>query len=114
MKTGSSLGILLIAALTQSMAVGVAPAPIELPAETASLKSSALPGYAIASSKCVICHSVDYINYQPPGMTLTQWTAEVLKMQRVYGAPLDEAEAKLVATYLESAYGASTVSPAGN
>ena len=40
-----------------------------------------------------------------PGMTLAQWTAEMVKMQRAYGAPLDEAEIKLLGIYLTSAYG---------
>ena len=63
------------------------PQTIELPGETAKLKESTLPGYAVATQKCLICHSVDYISFQPPGMTQKQWTAEMLKMQHLYGAP---------------------------
>jgi hypothetical protein len=62
---------------------------IKLPAETAVLKPSPLFGYRIAQEKCGICHSADYINLQPPRMTLTQWTAEMTKMRNAYGAPLD-------------------------
>jgi hypothetical protein len=78
---------------------------IKLPPETAQLKPSDLPGYAIAHAKCVICHSADYIQYQPPKMSQTQWTAEVQKMQRSYGAPLDADEIKLIGIYLATVYG---------
>lgn len=92
--------------------VAAATKTIELPAETAKLKPSSLPGYPIAAGKCAICHSVDYILYQPPQMTQAQWTAEAQKMQRSYGAPLDADEIKLVGIYLATVYGdASSVSP---
>lgn len=86
---------------------------IVLPLETAVLKKSTLPGYQIATQKCSICHSADYVNLQPPRMSLTQWTAEMTKMQHSYGAPIDETEIKLLGIYLTSAYGdATTVTPA--
>jgi cytochrome c551/c552 len=84
---------------------------IQLPAETARLKHSDLAGFTVAQNKCGICHSADYIQYQPPGMTLTQWTAEMKKMQHSYGAPIDDSDIRLLAIYLASVYGdASTVS----
>jgi cytochrome c551/c552 len=82
-----------------------APQGITLPPETAALTASALPGYKIAVQKCGICHSADYINLQPPQMSLAQWTAETVKMQHAYGAPIDDAEVKLLGIYLASAYG---------
>lgn len=86
---------------------------IALPPETAQLKPSDLAGYAIAHAKCAICHSADYIQYQPPQMTQAQWTAEVQKMQRSYGAPIDADEIKLIGIYLATVYGdASSVNAA--
>ena len=85
--------------------VHATPKTITLPGETAKLRESSLPGYTVASQKCLICHSVDYINYQPPGMTEAQWTAEMVKMQHLYGAPIDEQEIKLLAAYLATMYG---------
>jgi cytochrome c551/c552 len=82
-----------------------APRDITLPPETAVLTASPLPGYRIAVQKCGICHSADYINLQPPQMTLAQWTAEMVKMQHAYGAPIDDAEIKLLGVYLASTYG---------
>ena len=81
------------------------PQPVELPGETVKLKPSALPGFAIAQQKCAICHSADYIAYQPPSMTLAQWTGEMTKMQHVYGAPIDDQEVKLLGVYLAATYG---------
>ena len=78
---------------------------IKLPPETAVLRPSPLSGYRIAAAKCGICHSADYINMQPPGMTLAQWTAEMVKMQHAYGAPLDEDEIKQLGIYFASTYG---------
>jgi cytochrome c len=86
---------------------------IQLPAETTALRASALPGYRIASQKCGICHSADYITLQPPAMSLKQWTAEMVKMQHAYGAPLEDDDIKPLAIYLAVTYGdASTVSDA--
>jgi cytochrome c551/c552 len=86
---------------------------IKLPPETARLKPSKLAGYGVAQQKCQICHSADYIGYQPPAMSLTQWTAEVAKMKRVYGAPIDDHEVRLIAVYLADTYGdAQSVSAA--
>jgi cytochrome c551/c552 len=84
-----------------------APLAITLPAETAKLRESTLPGHLIATQKCATCHSADYINYQPPGMTLQQWTAEVGKMQHVYGAPLTDDDVRKVGAYLAVAYGSA-------
>ena len=84
---------------------GAAPLSITLPVETAKLRPSTLPGYHIAVQKCATCHSADYVSYQPPGMTLQQWTAEMGKMQHLYGAPITDDEVKQVGAYLAVAYG---------
>ncbi|MEO8937816.1 MAG: cytochrome c [Burkholderiaceae bacterium] len=91
--------------LSASVAAFAAPADIALPPETVALRTSSLPGYAIAEQKCGICHSADYIAYQPPAMTVAQWTAEMAKMQHAYGAPISDEEVKLLGIYLASAYG---------
>lgn len=90
--------------------VRAAPVEISLPPETATLRESTLPGYTIAQQKCSICHSVDYINFQPPGMNLEQWTAEMTKMQHSYGAPIDEHEISSIAAYLAVTYGSAKAS----
>ncbi|WP_095083663.1 c-type cytochrome [Pseudomonas sp. Irchel s3h17] len=87
--------------------VNAAPLAITLPPETAVLKPSALPGYPLAQHKCSTCHSADYINFQPPGMSLAQWTGEARKMQQVYGAPISDQEVNIIGAYLAVTYGSA-------
>ena len=101
----------LLAALLAPIAGSVAaqantgPKGVQLPAETVKLRPSKLAGFEIATQKCAICHSADYIAYQPPAMNQTQWTAEVAKMHGTYGAPIDDNEIRLVGIYLTANYG---------
>lgn len=89
-----------------------APLSITLPPETAALKPSALPGYPLAQQKCSTCHSADYINFQPPGMSLAQWTGEASKMQHVYGAPISDQDVSIIGAYLAVTYGSAHASDA--
>jgi cytochrome c551/c552 len=89
-----------------------APLTITLPPETAALKPSTLPGYPLAQQKCSTCHSADYINFQPPGMSLAQWTAEAGKMQHVYGAPISDQDVTVIGAYLAATYGSAKASDA--
>lgn len=77
---------------------------IKLPQETSQLKASTLAGHQAASAWCVMCHSIDYINSQPP-MPSAFWHAEVTKMVKVYGAPIPEDQVKLISEYLGKTYG---------
>lgn len=89
-----------------------APKQIKLPPETAKLRKSRLPGYTLATQQCLICHSADYINYQPPGMNQQQWTKEVFKMQHSYGAQFSENDANSIGAYLAVAYGSAKATDA--
>lgn len=80
---------------------------ITLPASTISLPKSELPGYNLALQKCTICHSVDYIHHQPPGMDQKAWTNAVLKMQHSYGAPISESDISSIGAYLSVVYGSA-------
>lgn len=62
------------------------------------------PNVALAQTKCLICHSADYIYIQPP-LTSKQWTAEVTKMQKTYGAPIADADIAPLVDYLMSQNG---------
>ncbi|VVD86478.1 sulfite:cytochrome C oxidoreductase subunit B [Pandoraea commovens] len=77
---------------------------IKLPRETSQLKASTLAGHQAASAWCAMCHSIDYINSQPP-MPSAFWHAEVTKMVKVYGAPIPEDQVKLISEYLGTTYG---------
>jgi cytochrome c len=109
----NEIGACLVGCAIALGAAAANPGAIQLPAETVALRASALPGYQIAAQKCSICHSADYITLQPPAMSLKQWTAEMVKMQHAYGAPIDDEDIKPLAVYLAYTYGdASTVSDA--
>ena len=96
----------LLAALATAAALA-APGDIQLLPETVQLKPSSLPGFAVAMQKCAICHSADYVSYQPPGMNQAQWTAEMAKMQHMYGAPISDEEVRQIGAYLAVAYGSA-------
>ncbi|MEO8520765.1 MAG: c-type cytochrome [Acidobacteriota bacterium] len=81
---------------------------ITLPPDTSRLRPSSLRGSAIAQQKCGICHSADYVSFQPPAMTQAQWTAEMTKMRQAYGAPLDDQDIKSLGAYLAVAYGSAS------
>ena len=97
-----------LAVLTFFVAFGGArAADLGLPTETVELRPSPLVGYTVATQKCTICHSPDYVAYQPPAMTQAQWTAEMAKMQHAYGAPISDDEVKQIGAYLAVAYGSA-------
>ncbi|HUI67652.1 MAG TPA: cytochrome c [Nitrospirota bacterium] len=75
---------------------------MELPVIQTQLKSG--PGLDKVSTLCNICHSLDYITMQPPFPRAT-WTAEVNKMIKVMGAPINEEDAKTISDYLATNYG---------
>ena len=109
MITTGALTLALCLAIASSGAIAD---EITLPADISKLRESELPGYAIALQKCGICHSADYINYQPPAMDQAQWTAEMAKMQHSYGAPINEQEIDLIGAYLAVAYGSAKATDA--
>ncbi len=75
---------------------------IELPVIQTELKPG--PGLDKVKTLCNICHSVNYITMQPAFPRAT-WTAEVNKMIKVMGAPINEEDAKTIINYLSTEYG---------
>ena len=73
-----------------------------LPEESSTLRPGS--GVELAQNNCVTCHSVDYINTQPPNRGKAFWVAEVTKMIKVYHAPINDADAMAIADYLAKAY----------
>ena len=79
---------------------------IQLPPETARLKPSTLPGYALVQRNCMTCHSADYPQTQPPTSPRSYWEATVKKMKHPYGAQFDDADIPAMVDYLTKVYGA--------
>jgi hypothetical protein len=61
---------------------------------------------------CNACHSLDYIPMNAGFLDVAGWDAEVAKMIKAYGAPLDQADAKAIGEYLGTNYG-SRPQPSG-
>jgi mono/diheme cytochrome c family protein len=101
-KTTSAAAILFVILLGAASIAIADPVTYDLPEETASLKPG--PGLDTAQSNCVACHSADYIAMQPPKRGKVFWEAEVTKMIKTYGAPIGEADAKIIADYLAQTY----------
>jgi len=100
MKTRTTL---LLAALTVIATGAIAnEVTIALPAETATLRAG--KGIELAQANCLICHSPDYIQTQPP-MPRKFWEAEVKKMREKYGAPTPEDTVPTLVDYLAATYG---------
>ena len=100
----SALAALLLLATAAAAGGLAAPRTYALPEETAELVPG--PHLDVVQGNCGACHSAEYIAMQPAGPNPRGfWAAEVTKMKKVYGAPLDEADIPSIVDYLVHAYG---------
>ncbi|MBJ7402463.1 MAG: cytochrome c [Bradyrhizobium sp.] len=92
--------------LAFAAAAGSAPAaPVnyKTPDEVAAFKPG--PNLEVVQGNCTACHSSDYIATQPPMKDKKGfWQAEVTKMIKVYGAPIDDADVGKIVDYLAATY----------
>jgi mono/diheme cytochrome c family protein len=63
------------------------------------------PGLDKVEGNCQACHTLAYIPMNSVYMNAAGWSAEVTKMIKAYGAPVDDADAKAIAEYLAKNYG---------
>lgn len=70
---------------------------------TITLKKA--PGVDKVEANCQACHTLAYIPMNSPFLNAAGWTAEVTKMIKAYGAPIDDADVKAIADYLAKNYG---------
>jgi len=80
---------------------------IALPAaaEERPVQLKKAPGVDKVEANCQACHSLDYIPMNSPFPNAALWDAEITKMIKAFGAPIDEADAKAIAEYLKKNYG---------
>jgi len=97
-----SAGILVVTLLAAVSRLGAEIVTIHLPVETGTYKNA--PGVSLANAQCLTCHSVEYVQMQPP-LSLKAWTAEVTKMQQKYGAPVPTNLIPEISHYLAANYG---------
>jgi mono/diheme cytochrome c family protein len=93
----------LVGAAASSLALAK-PVSYTLPPETAAFKPG--PNLDTVQNNCTGCHSADYIQTQPRGEKFKKdfWQAEVTKMIKVYGAPIEEADVGKIVEYLSATY----------
>jgi|SRR5579871_3004 len=96
------------ASATVRTALFVAITAIAVPASQAAenppeLKRGA--GLDKVVTHCNACHSLDYIPMNGPFLDHAGWDAEVAKMINAFGAPIDQADAKVIVEYLQTNYG---------
>ena len=98
------LALTAIATGTAIVTVHAKPFTHTLPDETAAFKPG--PNLEVVQGNCGSCHSADYIITQPQGAAFKKafWEAEVTKMIKVYGAPIDEKDVPKIVEYLSTAY----------
>ena len=84
--------------------VHAAPVAFTLPDETAAFKPGA--NLDVVQNNCTACHSADYVRTQPRGEKFKKdfWAAEVTKMIKVYGAPIEDADVGKIVDYLTANY----------
>ena len=81
-----------------------APVTYKTPEETSAFRPG--PNLDVVKANCTACHSADYINTQPRGERFKTnfWQAEVTKMIKVYGAPIEDADVGKIVDYLAATY----------
>jgi sulfite dehydrogenase (cytochrome) subunit B len=95
-------------AVAASLTIGVVaaqavPNVYKLPKETADFKPG--PNLDVVRNNCSGCHSADYVKTQPPMKSKKDfWQAEVTKMIKVYGAPIDDSDVPKIVDYLSATY----------
>ena len=61
-------------------------------------------GRELVASRCVICHSLDYVPMNGPVMTRARWETSVKKMIEKFGAPISPDESTQIVEYLSKNY----------
>ena len=74
-------------------------------ADEQAIKLKPGPGLDKVEGNCGGCHTLAYIPMNSVYLNHAGWTAEVTKMIKAYGAPIEDADAKAIKDYLTKNYG---------
>jgi mono/diheme cytochrome c family protein len=74
-------------------------------ADEAEIALKPAPGHELVETYCQTCHSLDYIPMNSPFLAQKTWDAEVHKMIKAFGAPIEEPDAQAIIDYLGRNYG---------
>ena len=94
-----------------SIAIMMAFMAIPAAADEKPVRLKQAPGLDKVEANCGACHSLDYIPMNSPFLNVDGWDAEVAKMINAFAAPIDQADAKVIADYLKKNYGLPAVAP---
>jgi len=99
-----SLTAAFVLAVAGMTGIDAKPLGYKLPEETTAFKPGA--NLDVVQNNCTACHSPDYVKTQPRGPKFKRdfWQAEVTKMIKVYGAPIDDADTGKIVDYLAENY----------
>jgi mono/diheme cytochrome c family protein len=91
----------------RTLIIALAAALIAIPAvaQEKPVELKKAPGLDKVEGNCSGCHSLDYIVMNSPYPNAALWDAEVAKMIKAFGAPISDADAKVIADYLKKNYG---------
>jgi hypothetical protein len=89
----------------RTFAIAFVAALIALPAAAAEVQLKKGPGLDKVEANCQACHTLAYIPMNSPFLNAAGWNAEVTKMIKAFGAPIDDGDAKAIAEYLAKNYG---------
>ena len=91
----------------RALIITLAAAAIAVPAiaQEKSVELKKAPGLEKVEGNCSGCHSLDYIVMNSPYPSAALWDAEVTKMIKAFGAPIDPGDAKVISEYLARNYG---------
>jgi mono/diheme cytochrome c family protein len=86
------------------VAVNAKPFTYAVPEDKSAFRPG--PNLEVVQGNCGSCHSADYVLTQPQGPKFKKdfWDAEVTKMIKVYGAPIDEKDVPKIVEYLTATY----------
>jgi len=89
--------------LTLAAAVALAASLVVAQERRVELKDA--PGRAQVEAHCALCHSLDYVLINSPFLDRNGWDGTVTKMIKVFGAPINADDAKVIVDYLATNYG---------
>jgi len=88
-----------------AVAGGVAIADSQRPAQDQELTQLAEgSGRDLTVSRCIVCHSLEYIPSNAPAMNRTAWGKTIQKMRDRFGARITDDEGRRILEYLATNY----------
>ena len=97
--------LLIVTLAAAALAAPAGAKDITLPPDGVQLTPGPLPGYAKAQANCTMCHSAEYMRYQPPNAARPYWDAMVHRMKAVFKAPIADEDMPEIVDYLAKTYG---------